>query len=277
MDVNPTKAGFSAVKLEQISRHLNERYIQPGKIAGCQVMVSRHGVPAYFQSFGDRDRERNKPVTDDTIFRIYSMTKPITSVALMMLFEEGRFQLNDPVYRFLPGWRDQQVWVQGEGDTLETRPPASPMTMRHILSHTAGLTYGALLAADPHPVNAVYQRLGVQRGDGETIASFADKLAQVPLRYDPGTRWLYSLATDVCGCLVETISGQKFEDFLQQRIFQPLGMDDTGFWVPEHKVERFAANYERAPDKSLRLLDDPLNSKYLRAPSFALVLSCCIS
>ena len=268
MDVNPTKAGFSKVKLEQISRHLNERYIQPGKIAGCQVMVSRHRVPAYFQSFGDRDRERNKPVTDDTIFRIYSMTKPITSVALMMLFEEGRFQLNDPVYRFLPGWRDQQVWVQGEGDTLETRPPASPMTMRHILSHTAGLTYGALLAADPHPVNAVYQRLGVQRGDGETIASFADKLAQVPLRYDPGTRWLYSLATDVCGCLVETISGQKFEDFLQQRIFQPLGMDDTGFWVPEHKVERFAANYERAPDKSLRLLDDPLNSKYLRAPSF---------
>ena len=112
MDVNATKAGFSAVKLKQIDRHLNDNYIQPNKISGCQVMVARHGVPAYFQSFGDMDRERGKPVADDTIFRIYSMTKPITSVALMMLFEEGRFQLNDPVYRFLPAWRGQQVWVQ---------------------------------------------------------------------------------------------------------------------------------------------------------------------
>ncbi len=114
MDVNPTKAGFSATKLEQINRHLNENYIQSKKIAGCQVMVSRHGVPAYFQSFGEMDRERSKPVMEDTIFRIYSMTKPITSIALMMLFEEGRFQLNDPVYRFLPAWRGHQVWVQGE-------------------------------------------------------------------------------------------------------------------------------------------------------------------
>ena len=268
MEVNPTKAGFSATKLGQIDRHLNDNYIKPNKISGCQVMVARHGEPAYFQSFGDMDRERSKPVADDTIFRIYSMTKPITSVALMMLFEEGRFQLNDPVYRFLPAWRGQQVWVQGAGDDMQTRPPAAPMTMRHILSHTAGLTYGALLPIDPHPVDAVYQQLGVQRGDGETISSFADKLAQVPLRYDPGTKWLYSLATDVCGCLVEAISGQKFEDFLQQRIFEPLGMQDTAFWVPPEKVERFAANYERAADKSLRLIDDPLESKYLHAPSF---------
>ena len=268
MEVNPTKAGFSATKLGQIDRHLNDNYIKPNKISGCQVMVARHGEPAYFQSFGDMDRERSKPVADDTIFRIYSMTKPITSVALMMLFEEGRFQLNDPVYRFLPAWRGQQVWVQGAGDDMETRPPAAPMTMRHVLSHTAGLTYGALLPIDPHPVDAVYQQLGVQRGDGETISSFADKLAQVPLRYDPGTKWLYSLATDVCGCLVEAISGQKFEDFLQQRIFEPLDMQDTAFWVPPEKVERFAANYERAADKSLRLIDDPLKSKYLHAPSF---------
>ena len=140
--------------------------------------------------------------------------------------------------------------------------------MRHILSHTAGLTYGALLPIDPHPVDAVYQQLGVNRGEGETIQTFADKMAQVPLRYDPGTKWLYSLATDVCGCLVEAISGQKFEDFLQQRIFEPLGMQDTAFWVPEEKVERFAANYERARDKSLRLIDDPQASKYLQAPSF---------
>ena len=268
MQVDPSKAGFSGTKLEQIDRHLIENYVGPGKIAGCQVMVARHGAPAYFKSFGDMDRERGRPVSDDTIFRIYSMTKPITSIALMMLFEEGRFQLNDPVHRFFPAWRDHEVWAQGEGASMVTRPPASPMTMRHVLSHTAGLTYGALLDADPHPVDAVYQELGVRRADGETVTSFADKLAQVPLRFDPGTRWLYSLATDVCGCLVEAISGQKFEDFLQQRIFEPLGMTDTAFWVPESKVQRFAANYQRAADKSLQLIDDPLVSSYLTAPSF---------
>jgi len=268
MQVDPIKAGFSQAKLARIDRHLIENYITPGKIAGCQVMVARRGTAAYFKSFGDMDRERARPVQEDTIFRIYSMTKPITSIALMTLYEEGRFQLNDPVHRFLPAWRDHEVWVRGEGADMVTRPPASPMTMRHVLSHTSGLTYGALLDADPHPVNAVYQELGVRRSDGETMTSFAEKLSRVPLRFDPGTRWLYSLATDVCGCLIEVISGQKFEDFLQQRIFEPLGMTDTAFWVPESKINRFAANYQRAADKSLHLIDDPLTSSYLTAPSF---------
>ena len=216
MQVDPIKAGFSQAKLARIDRHLIENYIAPGKIAGCQVMVARRGTAAYFKSFGDMDRERARPVQEDTIFRIYSMTKPITSIALMTLYEEGRFQLNDPVHRFLPAWRDHEVWVRGEGADMVTRPPASPMTMRHVLSHTSGLTYGALLDADPHPVNSVYQELGVRRSDGETMTSFAEKLSRVPLRFDPGTQWLYSLATDVCGCLVEVISGQKFEDFLHQ-------------------------------------------------------------
>ena len=268
MQVDPIKAGFSQAKLARIDRHLIENYIAPGKIAGCQVMVARRGTAAYFKSFGDMDRERARPVQEDTIFRIYSMTKPITSIALMTLYEEGRFQLNDPVHRFLPAWRDHEVWVRGEGADMVTRPPASPMTMRHVLSHTSGLTYGALLDADPHPVNGVYQELGVRRSDGETMTSFAEKLSRVPLRFDPGTQWLYSLATDVCGCLVEVISGQKFEDFLQQRIFEPLGMTDTAFWVPESKINRFAANYQRAADKSLHLIDDPLTSSYLTAPSF---------
>ena len=268
MQVDPIKAGFSRAKLARIDRHLIENYIAPGKIAGCQVMVARRGTAAYFKSFGDMDRERARPVQEDTIFRIYSMTKPITSIALMTLYEEGRFQLNDPVHRFLPAWRDHEVWVRGEGADMVTRPPASPMTMRHVLSHTSGLTYGALLDADPHPVNSVYQELGVRRSDGETMTSFAEKLSRVPLRFDPGTQWLYSLATDVCGCLVEVISGQKFEDFLHQRIFEPLGMTDTAFWVPESKINRFAANYQRAADKSLQLIDDPLTSSYLTAPSF---------
>ena len=258
MEVNAEKAGLDPNRLETISRHLMENYITPGKIAGCQVMVSRGGVPAYFRSFGQMDIERDKPVQEDTIFRIYSMTKPITSVALMMLFEEGRFQLNDPVSRFIPSWKGQQVWVSGDGDDMETREPASPMTMRHVLSHTSGLTYGTGL----HPVDKFYDKLGVNRDAGETIESFAEKLSTVPLRYDPGTQWCYSLATDVCGCLVEFISGMPFAQFLQERIFDPLGMTDTSFVVPEKKLDRLAANYGRRADKTLKLLDDPMKSDY---------------
>lgn len=269
MDIDTAAAGFSANRLERITDHLNNNYIEGGKISGCQVLVSRHGHPAYFRSFGLIDIERDKPVTDDTIFRIYSMTKPITSVALMMLFEEGRFQLNDPVSRFIPAWKNHRVWVEGDGEGMKTRAPESPMTMRHVLSHTAGLTYGAMLyPEDIHPVDKVYQQHNVRRDEGETLESFAEKLSHVPLRYDPGTRWMYSLATDVCGCLVEFISGQKFEDFLRERIFEPLGMKDTAFWVPADKLDRFAANYQRRRDKSLQLIDDPQASKYLSEPSF---------
>ena len=268
MEVNAEKAGLDPNRLETISRHLMENYITPGKIAGCQVMVSRGGVPAYFRSFGQMDLERDKPVQEDTIFRIYSMTKPITSVALMMLFEEGRFQLNDSVSRFIPSWKGQQVWVSGDGDDMETREPASPMTMRHVLSHTSGLTYGTGLFPSEHPVDKFYDKLGVNRNAGETIESFAEKLSTVPLRYDPGTQWCYSLATDVCGCLVEFISGVPFAQFLQERIFDPLGMTDTSFVVPEEKLDRLAANYGRRADKTLKLLDDPMNSLYANPNRF---------
>ena len=268
MEVNAEKAGLDANKLETISRHLMENYITPGKIAGCQVMVSRGGVPAYFRSFGQMDIERDKPVQEDTIFRIYSMTKPITSVALMMLFEEGRFQLNDPVSRFIPSWKGQQVWMSGDGDDMETREPVSPMTMRHVLSHTSGLTYGTGLFPSEHPVDKFYDRVGVNRDAGETIESFAEKLSTVPLRYDPGTQWCYSLATDVCGCLVEFISGVPFGQFLQERMFDPLGMNDTSFVVPENKLDRLAANYRRRADKTLKLIDDPMNSLYANPNRF---------
>ncbi len=270
MNVDPKSAGFSEARLERITTHLEENYMTPGKITGCQVMVARGGVPAYFRSFGQMDRERGKTVEDDTIFRIYSMTKPITSVALMMLFEEGRFQLTDPVSRFIPAWSDQRVWLEGEGDEMKTREAARPMTMRDVLCHTAGLTYGGALFPGPlHPVDQVYKALGVNRSEGETYQTFTDKLAQVPLRYEPGTAWMYSLATDVCGILVEIISGMPFADFLKTRIFDPLGMTDTAFTVPDDKLERFAANYGRAPDKSLKLIDDPEQSTYRQQPTFA--------
>ena len=264
MELAPKRAGFAAERLNRITDHLNRNYIDSGKIAGCQTLVARHGHPAYFKSMGQMDRERRKPMADDTIFRIYSMTKPITSVALMTLYEQGYFQLNDPVSRFIPAWRDHKVWVSGEGANMETVAPAKPMTMRNVLSHTGGLTYGAT----EHPVDRVYRKEGVQRGEGETLAAFAQKLAKVPLRYAPGERWMYSLSTDVCGYLVEAISGKPFDQYLQQNIFDPLDMKDTSFMVAAKKADRFAANYQREPDKTLKLLDDPERSGYLKQPTF---------
>jgi CubicO group peptidase (beta-lactamase class C family) len=192
------------------------------------------------------------------------MTKPITSVALMSLYEQGHFQLNDPVSRFIPAWRDHKVWVSGEGAKMECVAPEKPMTMRHVLSHSGGLTYGAT----NHPVDRAYREAGVNRGEGETLATFAAKLAKVPLRYAPGERWMYSFSTDICGYLVEVISGKPFDQFLQENIFDPLDMKDTSFSVAERKRDRFAANYERQPDKTLKLIDDPERSAYLKQPTF---------
>lgn len=264
MEVSPKAAGFSAQRLEWITDHINRNYIEPQKIPGCQVMVARHGQPAYFRNFGLMDIERDKPMRDDTIFRIYSMSKPITSIALMQLYERGYFQLNDPVYRVVPSWRDHKVWIAGEGEGMETKEPDRPMTFRHVLSHSGGLTYGN----GNHPVDQVYKDLKVNRGKDETLTSFMDKLASVPLRYEPGESWMYSLSTDVCGGLVEAISGQPFDEYLDEHIFGPLGMVDTAFYVDESKHDRFAANYQRKPDKSLGLIDDPATSTYLTKPTF---------
>jgi CubicO group peptidase (beta-lactamase class C family) len=273
MELAPKHTGLSTARLERITDHLERNYIGPGKIAGCQVAVARRGHLAYFRSFGQMDRERGKAMTDDAIFRIYSMSKPITSVALMSLYERGYFQLNDPVSRFFPAWKDQQVWVSGRGPDMKTEAPNRPVTMRDMLCHTGGLTYGAQLAAlgvpdDGHPVDAAYAAAGVRRGKGETLMEFMDKLAKVPLRYQPGERWMYSLSTDVCGALVEKISGQRFDAYLQEAIFGPLGMKDTSFVVAPEKQDRFCANYRRAPDKTLQLIDDPAKSEYLTEPSF---------
>jgi CubicO group peptidase (beta-lactamase class C family) len=273
MDLSPARSGFSTDRLERITDHLNRSYIDSGKIAGCQVAVARRGHLAYFKSLGQMDLEAGKAMADDALFRIYSMTKPITSVALMTLFEQGYFQLDDPVSRYVPEWRDQKVWVSGEGDQMVLADPVRPMSFRHVLSHTGGLTYGSLLASlgapdDGHPVDKEYARHKVRRGDGETLHDFAMKLAKVPLRYQPGERWMYSLSTDVCGYLVERISGKRFDHYLREVIFEPLKMVDTGFRVEKDKVGRLSANYRRRPDKTLALVDAPQTSTYLTEPSF---------
>jgi len=267
MTVDPRAAGFCPDKLDRLSTHLQDHYLTPEKIAGCQVLVKRRGITAFDASMGQMDMARGKPMDADTIFRIYSMTKPVTSIALMMLFEEGRFQLTDPVYKFIPSWRSHQVWVEGEGKSMVTRAPTSPMTVQHLLCHTAGLTYGGFLSGMELPVDSAYAAAGISRRSTDSLEVFVEKLANVPLLYDPGTRWSYSMATDVCGYLVEVISGQPFEQFLQERLFKPLEMVDTGFTVPDAKLDRFAACYERATNKSLRLQDDPETSHYRTPPS----------
>ncbi|MGC1301303.1 MAG: serine hydrolase domain-containing protein [Caulobacteraceae bacterium] len=265
--------GMSEARLERITDLLERRYVEPGKIAGCQALVARRGRIAYRRSFGRMDIARAKPMADDAILRIYSMTKPITSLALMMLFERGLFQLDEPVRNVLPEWGNQKVWISGSGEDMEVRAPDRPVSFRDLLRHTSGLTYGALLeqvGAPPSqdPVDLAYKALRVRRDAEEGFDQFTEKLGQVPLKYQPGTRWMYSLATDVCGVLVERLSGRPFAQFLQAEIFQPLGMVDTAFHVPEEKAHRFAANYGRRADKTLALLDDPETSAFLREPQF---------
>ena len=274
MELQAARAGLSTERLARITTHLSRNYVEPGKIAGCQTLVARRGHVAYCEALGLMDRERNVPLRDDTIFRIYSMTKPIASVALMTLYEQGLFQLNDPVHRVLPEWKEPRVYVSGEGASMDTRAAAQPITFRHLLTHTAGLTYGGgLLPNVPlHPVDELYRSLGIsgnlRNESGIDLQTMVRRLAKVPLRFSPGERWMYSLATDVIGHLVEVLSGKRLDRYLKEHIFEPLGMVDTAFVVPADKLPRFAACYQRGADKTLRLSDDPLRSRYLREPTF---------
>jgi len=271
MDAQSQWTGLDASRLERITDHIERNYIGPQKIAGCQVAVARHGHPAYQRSFGSMDLERGKAMRDDAIFRIYSMTKPIASVALMTLYEKGYFQLNDPVSRYVPSWKNHRVWVSGEGESMVTEPAKRPVSFRDVLSHTAGLTYGGGLpgVGVQHPIDHIYRGLKIRSaGSSDTMMEFLDKLGQVPLRYQPGEQWMYSLATDVCGALVEVISGKPLAQYLQDEIFGPLGMVDTAFWVAPEKLDRFCANYQRGPDKKLKLIDDPATSQFISEPGF---------
>ncbi len=269
MKIDPVAAGLDERQLERIGEHLRVRYVDAEKIAGCQVAVARHGHIGYFASFGLRDRERSAPVRADTIWRIYSMTKPVTGVALLTLYERGLFQLRDPVARFIPQWRGLKV--AGGGDRLVD--PKRPMTVRDLLMHTSGLgfadgpTISELFASGGARLRAGLAPASRHGGDA-TLASMTERYADYPLEFHPGEFWYYSVSTDVCARLVEILSGQRFDDYLREAIFAPLGMDDTGFWVPGGKANRFAACYARGAGKRLTLVDDPLESKYLTEPSF---------
>jgi CubicO group peptidase (beta-lactamase class C family) len=255
-------------RLARIEGFLQSAYIETGRLPGTLLRVLHRGDTVYQSLLGHADVAQGRPLADDTIFRIYSMTKPITSIALMMLVEEGKLQIDDPVHRYIPAWKDLRVF---EGGTIKTgwrtRPPARPMQVIDLLRHTAGLTYGFQLNTN---VDAAYRRLGIgeiEKGD-MTLERMIELLGTLPLEFSPGEAWNYSVATDVLGWLVQVISGQPFEDFLAQRIFRPLGMVDTGFQVREGQGHRLATCYQPAAKGGIAVQDQAETSSFLQRPAF---------
>ena len=244
-EVGATEAGFDTKRLRHLDAHF-EQYVDDGRLPGFHLVVSRHGKVAHQHRYGMRDVEASLPIDADTIYRIYSMTKPVTSVALMMLVEEGRLLLTDPVSKFIPSFGAARVWRGGSVVKPVTEPITEPMLVWHLLTHTAGLTYGFLYKS---PVDEVYRRAGYEWRipRNTSLEQACDKWASLPLLFQPGTEWNYSVATDVVGRLVEVISGQSLDEFFAQRIFAPLGMCDTSFFVPAEKANRFAALYQPDP------------------------------
>jgi CubicO group peptidase (beta-lactamase class C family) len=266
-----SEAGF-----RRIEDHLKRRYVDAGRFPGTQLLVYRRGKIVHSAVQGFADIERKAAAKDDTIYRIYSMTKPITAVAFMMLFEEGRVALDEPVAKYIPEWKDLGVFVAGTAPAFLTRPPSRPMLIVDLLRHTSGLTYGFQQRSN---VDAAYREAKI--GDVEkagTLDTMIEQLAKIPLEFSPGEAWNYSVATDVIGYLIGKISGKPFEQFLKERIFDPLGMSDTDFYVPAGKAHRLAACYSADPKGgitfhaaqrkgTLTLQDDPTTSSFLSPPS----------
>jgi CubicO group peptidase (beta-lactamase class C family) len=256
---------FSARRLARLDDFLAERYLAPGRLPGALVLVHRHGRTAHLSVQGKADLATGRPLAEDTIFRIYSMTKPVTSLAFMMLVEEGKVALDDPVHRFIPEWRKLAVRDAASGAQLATRPTDRPMRMVDLLRHTSGLTYGFQHRT---PVDAAYRarRIGDHHAEGGLDRMIAD-LAQLPLEFSPGAAWNYSVSTDVLGYLIGKISGQPFDEFLRQRLFAPLGMTDTDFHVPAEKRDRFCACYQATAQGGMALHDPWQDSVYYQPPA----------
>ena len=243
VEVDPAEVGFAADRLHRLDDNF-ARYVDAGLLSGWLLAVSRHGKVAYVAHGGQRDKEAGLGVTTDTLWRIYSMTKPITSVATMMLYEEGRLELTDPVSKFIPAFKDMRVYTGGSDQRPVTVPATEPVRIHHLLTHTSGLTYGFHRV---HPVDGMYRAAGFELGDppNVTLAEACDIWASMPLLFQPGTEWNYSVATDVLGRVVEVASGQSLDEFYAQRIFEPLGMTDTSFGARPDDLPRLATLYGR--------------------------------
>ncbi len=259
----PEQVGLSSSRLERI-RSVVEQAVKEGKFAGISTLVARRGEVAHLACVGVMDKETGQPMQEDTLFRIHSMTKPVTSLALLMLYEEGRVRLSDPVSRFIPAFKELKVYRYSLPLDMDLGCVQREVTVRDLLTHTAGLTYGY---ADSSPVDALYQQVDILRPD-RSLKEFVDELVHLPLVFQPGTAWRYSVATDVVGYLVELIAGMSLDQFFAERIFQPLGMIDTGFVVPPEKVDRLSTEYELKPDGRLEIVDRPPVSAYVKPRHF---------
>lgn len=245
--VAPEQVGMDSGRLDRLTAAM-QGYVDDGLLSGVVTMASRGNKIVHYESVGYRDVEAQAPMTPDTIFRIYSMTKPVTGAALMILYEESKFKLSDPVGKYIPELADLQVFAGVDDDgNMITEPADHPMTIRELMSHTGGLSYGIFAQSG---VDTAYVEAGILDAN-DTNAKFVAKLGQIPLKHQPGSRWEYSVAVDVQGYLVEVLSGQTFGEFLNDRLFEPLGMTDTDFHVPEEKLNRFAQMYVYGPEGQL--------------------------
>ncbi len=251
VEVDPVEVGMESTRLERISTHF-QQYVDEGKLPGFSVLVSRAGEVVYADAKGMRDIATSAPMELDTIVRIYSMTKPLTSVAAMILYERGLFELTDPVYKFIPSFRDVMVFQRGGSQSSSLVPAQEPIRIWHLLTHTAGLTYGFHYA---HPVDQMYRSAGFEWGapEGFDLAQCCEGWARLPLLFEPGSEWNYSVATDVLGRVVEVASGKTLDVFLQEEILDPLGMTDTGFYVKDSEAYRVASLYTKSPHDGVLL------------------------
>lgn len=247
----PERLGFDSARLERIA-DWQQRYVNAGRFPGSSVLVARHGEVAYLNCAGWRDVEAKGAWAADTLVRIYSMTKPVTAVGLMLLYEQGLIHLDDPVDQFLPEFANQLVLVSGATGIGDTEPARTRVTLHHLLTHTSGLTYGF----NGHVLGEIYEReeLGTNPGAGG-LASVVKRIAALPLAHQPGVRWTYGVSIDVIGRVIEVVSGLPLDRYLAERIFVPLGMADTGFAVPDVKLARYANLYEPGPDRRLKLVE----------------------
>src|SRR5215212_4145596 len=256
--------GFSTERLARIDRFLQEKYVAPGRLPCAQFLLARQGQVVHQTVLGQQDPERGVALREDTVFRIYSMTKPIACVALMTLVEEGLIALDDPVAKHIPEWKDLGVFSAGVTPGFLTTPPGRPMQVVDLMRHTSGLTYGFQNRSN---VDAAYRKLKVEAMHGDhDLEAMIQLLAKIPLEFSPGEAWNYSVSTDVVGYLAQKIAGKPLDQLLQERIFGPLKMVDTGFSVREDQRPRFGACYDAAPGGQKKLQDDPTTSPYLKPP-----------
>ena len=261
---DPAAVGLEPVRLAAMDAHFAQ-YVDDGRLAGWQIVITRRGEVAHASTYGLRDRESGAEVTPDTLWRIYSMTKPITSLAAMMLWEEGRFELTDEISRWLPEFADMRVYDRGSALKPVSVPAVEPIRVWHLLTHTAGLTYGF---HGVHVVDALYRAAGYELvpPEGVDLAGALRTFAGLPLLFQPGTAWCYSVATDVLGRLVEVVSGQRLDEFVTERILRPLGMTDTRWWVDGPDTGRLAALYAPDPRTGRAVRYDLLGERTLSKP-----------